>query len=499
MGHTAGYLALNGAIATGSEVAIIPEMDTEIDQLAELISQGFARARTRRSSSWPKIPARGAMGLAERVKKEFPQYDARVTILGHIQRGGSPSAQDRILASRMGAMAYSGDHGGAAQRDDRHPEQRTGLRALLACGASQQIDQSGLRESREDTFHVSSPQNPNEENDRMKRVIGIGNALTDMLVNLESDSVLRKYLLEKGSMSLVDSKLQTEISKSVAGLPYSLSLGGSAGNTIRAMARLGCGTGFIGKVGPDTTGDFFEQALANLGVKPFIFRGSERSGKCVALISPDGERTMITHLGAALELTAADVRADIFEGFDCVYIEGYLVQNHELIEHTARTAKERGLQVAIDLASFNIVKENLDFLRALVEKYVDIVFANEDEAIAFTGENEPINALQAISQLCELAIVKIGIRGALIKHRSEVVHVGIMAAARRVDTTGAGDFYAAGFLYGMCAGLSLRQCGTIGAITAGKVIEVVGTTFGEEAWEDIFRLVKKVRNERYLF
>ena len=195
----------------------------------------------------------------------------------------------------------------------------------------------------------------------MKRVIGIGNALTDMLVNLESDSVLRKYSLEKGSMSLVDSKLQTEISKSVAGLPYSLSLGGSAGNTIRAMARLGCGTGFIGKVGPDTTGDFFEQALANLGVKPFIFRGSERSGKCVALISPDGERTMITHLGAALELTAADVRADIFEGFDCVYIEGYLVQNHELIEHTARTAKERGLQVAIDLASFNIVKENLDF------------------------------------------------------------------------------------------------------------------------------------------
>lgn len=120
----------------------------------------------------------------------------------------------------------------------------------------------------------------------MKRVIGIGNALTDMLVNLESDSVLRKYLLEKGSMSLVNSKLQTEISKSVAGLPYSLSLGGSAGNTIRAMARLGCETGFIGKVGPDTTGDFFEQALANLGVKPFIFRGSERSGKCVALISP---------------------------------------------------------------------------------------------------------------------------------------------------------------------------------------------------------------------
>ena len=333
----------------------------------------------------------------------------------------------------------------------------------------------------------------------MKRVIGIGNALTDMLVNLESDSVLGRFKLAKGSMSLVDTKLQTEISKSVAGLPYSLSLGGSAGNTIRAMAKLGCQVGFIGKVGQDTTGDFFEQALANLGVKPFIFRGSERSGKCVALISPDGERTMITHLGAALELTAADVRADIFEGFDCVYIEGYLVQNHELIEHTARTAKERGLQVAIDLASFNVVEANLEFLRSLIQDYVDIVFANEDEAKAFTGEGEPLNALQMLSELCELAVVKVGIKGALIKRGSEVVHVGIMAAAKRVDTTGAGDLYAAGFLSGLCEGLTLRQCGTIGAIVAGKVIEVVGTTFSEEAWQHAFQLVEKVRSEKYLF
>ena len=137
----------------------------------------------------------------------------------------------------------------------------------------------------------------------MKRVIGIGNALTDMLVNLESDSVLGRFKLAKGSMSLVDTRLQTESSKSVAGLP----LGGSAGNTIRAMAKLGCQVGFIGKVGQDTTGDFFVQALENLGVEPVIFRGSKRSGKCVSLISPDGERTMVTYLGAALALTAAEI------------------------------------------------------------------------------------------------------------------------------------------------------------------------------------------------
>ncbi|MBQ5844345.1 MAG: adenosine kinase [Alistipes sp.] len=333
----------------------------------------------------------------------------------------------------------------------------------------------------------------------MKSVIGIGNALTDMLVNLKDDEVLEKYNIARGSMSLVDSKLQSEVSKAVAGRPYSLSLGGSADNTIRAMARLGCKVGFIGKVGQDTTGDFFEQALENLGIKPVIFRGKNRSGKCVSLISPDGERTMLTHLGAALEMKADEISNDIFKGYDCLYIEGYLVQDHTLIESVARNAKSCNLKVAIDLASFNVVEENLDFLRDLVEKYVDIVFANEDEAKTFTGEEEPINALQYISQMCELAVVKIGMKGALIKQGEKVVHVGIMKAAKRVDTTGAGDFYAAGFLYGMTEGLDLRQCGTIGAVTAGKVIEVVGTTLADEAWDEINRYIKRVKTEKYLF
>lgn len=333
----------------------------------------------------------------------------------------------------------------------------------------------------------------------MKRVIGIGNALTDMLVNLANDEVLEQYQLAKGSMSLVDSQLQTEISKAVAGCPYSLSLGGSAGNTIRAMARLGIETGFIGKVGDDTTGDFYEQALRNIGVKPYILRSEHRSGKCVSLVSTDGERTLVTHLGAAAELHRNDIDPAVFDGYDCLYVEGYLVQDHDLIESTMQKAKARGLRIAIDLASFNVVEENHDFLHRLVHNYVDILFANEDEARAFTLEEEPVNALQQISRKCELAIVKIGTRGALIKRGDEVIHVGIMAAAKRVDTTGAGDFYAAGFLSALCEGLDLRACGTLGAIAAGKVIEVVGTTFGEEAWQDIFNLRERVRHERYLF
>ena len=333
----------------------------------------------------------------------------------------------------------------------------------------------------------------------MKNVTGMGNALTDMLVNLRSDDVLDRFGLARGSMTLVGSDLQKEISRSVAGLPHALSLGGSAGNTIRAFARLGGQAGFIGKVGRDSTGDFYESALVNLGIEPFVFRGDEHSGRCVSLVSPDGERTMVTFLGAALELSDAELSPELIKGYDCLYLEGYLVQNHELIGKAVRMAGTAGLKVAIDLASFNVVEENRTFLHSLVAGHIDILFANEDEARAFTGEEEPLNALQAISEICELVIVKTGMNGALIKNGSEVVHVGIMKAARRVDTTGAGDFYAAGFLYGLCEGLSLRQCGTIGAITAGKVIEVVGTTFGDEEWDDIARLVRRVKTEKYLF
>ena len=333
----------------------------------------------------------------------------------------------------------------------------------------------------------------------MKRVIGIGNALTDMLVNLKTDSVLGRFKLAKGSMSLVDTRLQTEISKSVAGLPYSLSLGGSAGNTIRAMAQLGCSVGFIGKVGPDTTGDFFVQALDTLGIEPIIFRGRERSGKCVSLISADGERTMVTHLGAALELSAGEIEPSIFEGYDCLYVEGYLVQNHDLILKAAKTAKECGLKVAVDLASFNIVDENLGFLNELTDGYVDVLFANEQEAFSFTGERNPLEALDKISRKCPLAVVKVGMQGAYIKHRGKVDHVGIMAEAKRVDTTGAGDFYAAGFLVGLTRGLSMVQCGTIGAIAAGRVIEVTGTTLADETWTEIDRLIRRVEAGGYLF
>jgi sugar/nucleoside kinase (ribokinase family) len=333
----------------------------------------------------------------------------------------------------------------------------------------------------------------------MKKIIGIGNALTDMLINLDNDSRLTEMNLARGSMSLVDSELQRQISASVATLPTTMSPGGSAANTIRALACLGSCVGYIGKVGEDTAGDFYERALNDLGIEPVVFRGRDNSGRCLSLVSPDGERTMVTYLGAALELVPEELSASIFEGYDCLYIEGYLVQNHALIEGAVRLAKQCGLQVAIDLASFNVVEDNLEFLRRITAEYVDILFANEDEARAFTGLDDPEQALAQISEMCELTVVKIGRKGALIKQNGEVVQVGIEESARRVDTTGAGDFYAAGFMHGLCKGLSLRQCGTIGAITAGAVIEVVGTTLSSETWQRVLQRVAEVETEKCLF
>lgn len=327
----------------------------------------------------------------------------------------------------------------------------------------------------------------------------MGNALTDILINLRDDGVLSRFSLPRGSMNLVGSDLQKEISDALAALPRTLSLGGSASNTIRAMASLGIPVGYIGKVGKDQTGDFFEQAMHNMGIKARLTRGTDHSGICVSLVSQDGERTMCTSLGAALEMTPEDMTEGIFGDHDCLYIEGYLVQNHDLIRHAVKLAKRQGLTVAIDLSSFNVVKENLEFLRELASGYVDIIFANEAEAEAFTGESDPLRALDSIYEHCDTAVVKVGHRGAYIKHGGEVDHVGVMKTDCLLDTTGAGDMYAAGFLSGMCKGLSMAQCGTIGAIVAGKVIQIMGTTFGEETWRDIERLVKDVEQEKCLF
>jgi sugar/nucleoside kinase (ribokinase family) len=324
------------------------------------------------------------------------------------------------------------------------------------------------------------------------KILGMGNALVDIMTQLKDDSILQRFKFSKGSMTLVNNEMSSYLHNETIGLSKRKSSGGSAANTIHGMAHLGLTTSFIGKIGNDELGKFFKKDMKINGINPILFNSITDTGRVVAFISADSERTMATYLGAAVELDAQDLTADIFKGNDIFYIEGYLVQNKELIEKALRLAKNSGLKTCIDLASFNIVLENIGFLNELIKKYVDIVFANEEEAKALTGKS-PELALEDISEICEIAVVKLGARGSLIKSGMEKVKIPAHKS-KSIDTTGAGDLYAAGFLYGIAKGYSLKISGEIGTILAGHVIEEIGAKMEESTWEMLRREIKTIES-----
>jgi len=188
-----------------------------------------------------------------------------------------------------------------------------------------------------------------------------------------------------------------------------------------------------------------------------------------------------------VELSAEDLQPSQFQGYDYFHIEGYLVQNHELLKKAVSLAKENDLKVSIDMASYNVVEENKTFLGPIIHDYVDIIFANEEEAKAFTGL-EPASALDKLAEICDIAVVKIGEAGSLIKQGENKYEIGIIEA-RSVDTTGAGDLYAAGFLYGLTEQYPLDKCGMMGTLLAGNIIEVIGAKMDKERWSNIINAI----------
>ncbi|HET9570298.1 MAG TPA: adenosine kinase [Bacteroidales bacterium] len=318
----------------------------------------------------------------------------------------------------------------------------------------------------------------------MIRLLGMGNALTDVHMSISSEELLAELGLPKGSMQLIDSERFKKIIDRTAVLPKSISCGGSAANTITGAAKLGVPSAFIGKINEnDATGSLYQKDMESYQVKALMLRDQEASGQAIAFVTPDGERTFATYLGAAANLQTEELQDDLFKGFDLFYIEGYLVYNQSLILSAVKMARENGLKVSLDLASYNVVEDNLAFLTDLIENYVDIVFANEEEAKALTGL-EPEAALDWLASKVEIAVVKNGAKGALAKRGTEKVRVQAIKA-NCIDTTGAGDLFAAGFIYGLHLGRSLEECTRYGTITAGKVIEVMGPKMSPETWNEI--------------
>jgi len=338
---------------------------------------------------------------------------------------------------------------------------------------------------------------PTPANANRQRILAMGNALVDILIPIPSQSLLSRYDLPKGTMTLVDKETANRILSELNAEARRQSTGGSAANTINGLARLGIQTGYIGKVGADGLGSFFTTELAHNHIESFIFKGSHETGRAITLISEDGERTFATYLGAAVELSAADLKPELFRGYGYFHIEGYLVQDHLLLQRALELAREAGLTISLDLASSNVVTANLEFLRSIIAEYVDIVFANEEEATAFTGKAHPHDCLADMSSTCRLAIVKQGKQGSLIHHENGRCQVQSIEVDT-VDTTGAGDLYAAGFLFGLVNGYSPEICGRIGSILGGLVVEVLGAKLTSDQWRKARERINKEISASFL-
>ncbi|MDL2228430.1 adenosine kinase [Bacteroidales bacterium OttesenSCG-928-K03] len=308
----------------------------------------------------------------------------------------------------------------------------------------------------------------------MKKIIGIGNALMDIMVPVDSYNIIDEIGLPHGGMVMIDREKYDFILDKIKNIDKVYIAGGSASNTIYGLAKLDVPCSFFGKVGDDELGKAYEQDLRNAGVKPNLIVSNENATGCaIAFVTPDGERTFATYLGAAAELNESNISEIQFKGYDIIHIEGYLLFNYNLVKKVMEIAKSLNMKISLDLAAHNFVEGNREIILDLLENYVDYCFANEEESMALTGM-EPFDALEMLSKHCEYTIVKLGANGSLIKHNNSVYEVDIFPADTIIDTTGAGDLYASGFIYGIINDCLPIICGEYGSLLGSKVIEVYG-------------------------
>jgi sugar/nucleoside kinase (ribokinase family) len=308
-------------------------------------------------------------------------------------------------------------------------------------------------------------------------VLGIGNAIVDVLARVEDDFLVAEGL-HKGSMNLIDTERAEYLYAKMG--PGIESSGGSAGNTIFGLASLGGKTAYFGKVANDQLGEIFTHDMRSLGAHfntlPLV--GGVPTARSMILISPDGERTMNTYLGATAELTEQDIEEDIVTDSGILYMEGYLWDKENAknaFRKAAKVAHAAGRKVSITLSdSFCVDRFREEFLELIQTKQVDIVFANESEAKALYQTSDRATALNALRQDTALSAVTLGKEGSVAIAGNQTHHVPACSIRELVDTTGAGDLYASGFLYGLSQDMSLEKCTMLGNFCAAEVIQHVG-------------------------
>lgn len=314
-------------------------------------------------------------------------------------------------------------------------------------------------------------------------LLGVGSPIVDTLARVD-EAFVRQLEGGKGGMVLVDAATMHEL---LGKLPadQSVAPGGSAGNTAYAAGKLGLNIGFLGKLGNDDAGNFFKQRYAELGGDVSRFKtGTVPNGLCVSLVTPDSQRTMRTDLGAAMTLAPDEVTPADFANCRHAHIEGYLLFNRDLMRRVLDCAKEAGCTVSLDLASYEVVQAAADILGDWLKEGIDIVFANEDEAGAFCPELKgDYEALaRRLGDYVNIAAVKMGKDGSWISQDGKLTRIEPVVA-EAIDTTGAGDYWAGGFLYGWLKGKDLATCGYYGSLLGAEVVQVMGAMLAEDRWQ----------------
>jgi sugar/nucleoside kinase (ribokinase family) len=311
--------------------------------------------------------------------------------------------------------------------------------------------------------------------DARYHVTAIGNAMVDVIVHAD-DELLAAQGMEKGAMTLIDGARADAL---YALMPPAVEMsGGSAGNTVAGIASLGGSAAYIGKVSADQLGQVFRHDIRAAGVAYDVPEARNAStGRCLIFVTPDAQRTMNTYLGAGELLGPSDVDAALIEASQVVYLEGYLWDPPDAqaaFLKAAAIARDAGRKVALTLSDPFCVDRHRESFRDLVDRHVDLLFANEAEILSLYEVKSFDEALQRVRAECDVAALTRSEKGSVVLAGNELHVVDAEPVARVVDTTGAGDLYAAGFLYGLTTGRDLATCGRIASICAAEVISHVG-------------------------
>jgi len=327
-------------------------------------------------------------------------------------------------------------------------------------------------------------------NSQSAAVVGAGTAIVDLLVRVDDEFLSRELPGGRGNTTWVEAARLDELVRRLheRGFQLEKAPGGSTGNLLCGLSELGCGTSFLGWLGLDDDGVYYRDTFAESGggIHAFKYHPSKHTGRCLSLISPDADRSMVTDLGASAEMNAGEILPSDLDHVSLLHTEGYLcgLKDKTFLPCLLERAKNAGIPVSFDLASYGIVREYRAGLHEYLGKYVDVVFANELEAAEFAGTDDPGSMLNALARLCPVAAVKLGALGSLVRMDGRTVRIA-PEPATPVDATGAGDLWQAGFLFGWLHHAAPEVCGRIGSVLGAAAVSHFGARLPETAWHEL--------------